>query len=297
MLQQQGQRAVERLYKLRPLVLRAERAHGVVPQRGRGADLQVIGAGEPRRALFEVKDHRHPVMDGFDPDIGRPGHHRAGQKPLPPRGQAREVQRLVVGGRVEEVGLVPLAGYLILFNDEIARFTAFDTLAGITDQAGTTFLIGSVTKLRLVFFGSLLVFGSNVIYRIWHPPVLDESGSATEFASRVRQDYTVREIANIEADVCSEGRRPRLSDFWVFLDSMRKRPVLQGYRPDMRGLLFSKHGDYISFLASEWWVGMMHSNRPARLAALALGIAGYVLLAVPTIDIAQAVVRDMLWSG
>ena len=195
------------------------------------------------------------------------------------------------------IGLVPLAGYLILFNDEIARFASFDTLAGVTDQAGTTFLFQSVTKLRLVFFGSLLVFGSNVIYRIWHPPVLDGSSSEIEFASRVRQDYTVPEIASMEAQVYSEGWHPRLEIFWVFLDSMRKRPILQGYRPDVRGHMLGDHGDYISFLAREWWVGMMHSNRPARLAALALGTAGYALLAFPTIDIAQAVVRDMLWVG
>lgn len=195
------------------------------------------------------------------------------------------------------IGLVPLAGYLILFNDEIARFASFDTLAGVTDQTGTTFLIGSVTKLRLVFFGSLFVFGSNVFYRIWHPPVLDGSSSEIEFAGRVREDYTVREIASMEADVYSEGWRPRLEIFWVFLDSLRTKPILQGYRTDVRGHMFRKHGDYISFLAREWWVGMMHRSRPARLSALALGTAGYVLLAIPTIDIAQAVLWDMLWGG
>lgn len=198
------------------------------------------------------------------------------------------------------IGLVPLAGYLILFNDEIARFASFDALAGITDQAGTTFLIGSVTKLRLVFFGSLFVFGSNVIYRIWHPPVLDASNNAIEFAGRVREDYTVREIAGMEADVCSERWRPRHADFWsfwTFSDGLRRRPILAGFRPDVRGHMFNKHGDYISFLAREWWVGMMHSKRPARLAALTLGITGYILLAVPTLDIAQAVVRDLLLAG
>lgn len=195
------------------------------------------------------------------------------------------------------IGLVPLAGYLILFNDEIARFASFDTLAGVRDQAGTTFLIGSVTKLRLVFFGSLFVFGSNVIYRVWHPPVLDGSNSAIEFAGRVREDYTVREIAEMEAQVFTEGWQPRHQDFWEFLGRERKAPILGGFRPDVRRSVLNKHGDYVSFLAREWWVGMMHSNRAARLAALALGTAGYVLLAIPTIDIAQAVVRDMLFGG
>lgn len=62
------------------------------------------------------------------------------------------------------IGLVPLAGYLILFNDEIARLASFDTLAGVTGNAKSTFFLGSITKLRLVFFGSLFVFVSYVVY-------------------------------------------------------------------------------------------------------------------------------------
>ena len=192
------------------------------------------------------------------------------------------------------IGLIPLAGYLILFNDEIARLASFDTLAGVTGNAESTFVLGSVTKLRLVFFGSLFVFVSYVVYRIWRPDILDRCRSDVELAGRVQENYTVQEIASMEAQVYSERWQPRLVEFWIILGSERTAPVLLGWRPDVRRSMLVKHGDYINVLAREWWNGMMHINRSARLASLVSGGFGYFLLAIPTLDIAQAVIRDML---
>jgi hypothetical protein len=68
-----------------------------------------------------------------------------------------------------------------------------------------------------------------------------------------------------------------------------KKSAVSGYRPDVRAHMFSKHGDYIGFLAREWWVGMMHTYRPARISSLVFGAGGYAMLAISTLDIAQAV--------
>lgn len=100
----------------------------------------------------------------------------------------------------------------------------------------------------------------------------------------------------MEAQVFSERWQPRLADFWTILGHERTAPILSGYRPDARGLMLLKHGDYLSFLAREWWLGMMHINRTARLASLVFGVVGYLLLAMPTLDIAQAVIREMFWG-
>jgi hypothetical protein len=75
-----------------------------------------------------------------------------------------------------------------------------------------------------------------------------------------------------------------------------KKPVISGFRPDVRAEMFSKHGDYIGFLAREWWVGMMHTYKPARICALVFGVLGYAMLAVPTLDIAQAVLWHIFTS-
>ena len=95
----------------------------------------------------------------------------------------------------------------------------------------------------------------------------------------------------------SDHWKPRSSLFWIILgQTRRKKPVVSGYRPDVRVTMFTKHGDYIHFLAREWWAEMMHTFRVARLASMILGITGYILLAVPTFDISQAVLWDILSS-
>jgi hypothetical protein len=38
---------------------------------------------------------------------------------------------------------------------------------------------------------------------------------------------------------------------------------------------------------------MMHTYRPARICSLVFGVGGYAMLAVPTLDIAQAVLHHL----
>lgn len=208
--------------------------------------------------------------------------------------QWRTVKAVANNDLSRVMGLVPLAGYLILFNDEIASLASFDTLAGVADRSASPFFLSGVAKLRLVFFGSLLVFVSCVVYRVWRPPVLDWSNSEIEFAARVLDNYTVHEIVSLEAEVFSPSWKPRIVQFWKYMGHARKEPVLSGFRSDARDWMLSKHRDYVKFLAREWWAGMMHTYFPARVISMTMGILGYLLLALPTLDIAQAVIRDML---
>lgn len=192
------------------------------------------------------------------------------------------------------VGLIPMAGYLMLFNDEIAGMLSFDALAGVGGTERSSFLLDGLTKLRLVFFGSLFVFASFVTFRVFRPEVLEAAKNDLEFSEVVRQRYSVYELAQIEERVHSESWVERTEAFWTVLGKQRsKKPVVSGFRPDVRADMFSKHGDYIGFLAREWWVGMMHTNKPARIISLVFGFLGYFMLVVPTMDIAQAVLRHI----
>ena len=113
--------------------------------------------------------------------------------------------------------------------------------------------------------------------------------------------YSVFELSNMEEAVYSDGWKPRLSLFWIVLGSVRsKKARVSGYRPDVKAHMFAEHGDYIQLLAREWWVGMMHTKRIARITSLTLGIIGYCMLALPATNISQAVVRDIFvsfWSS
>lgn len=70
------------------------------------------------------------------------------------------------------IGFIPLAGYLILFNDEVASIVSFNTIAGAGNEISSPFILGNLLKMRLVFFGSLFVFISYFIFKIFSPSVL-----------------------------------------------------------------------------------------------------------------------------
>lgn len=151
------------------------------------------------------------------------------------------------------IGFIPLIGYLILFNDEIANITSFRTIAGLEHGNASPFILSSLAKMRLVFFGSLFVLFANLIFRVFRPQVLELSKGDIEFSTRVRDSYSVHELKSMEADVYSEQWKARLPTFWKAFGGLRgEKPVISGYRPDVRARMFSDHGDYIHFLAREW---------------------------------------------
>lgn len=205
------------------------------------------------------------------------------------------VKGLADNGFTRVVLLIPIAGYLILFNDQISSILSFDALAGVREGDASPFFFDGLTKLRFVFFGSLFVLLSFGLYRVFRPDVLDFSRNDLEFSEVVRQQYSVDELIKIEAEVYANSWRERLEAFWIVLEQPRPRkPVISGFRPDLRSKMFNQRGDYISLLVREYWVGMMHTYRFARVASLLCGVVGYLLLTLPTLDIAQAVLRHLL---
>lgn len=141
------------------------------------------------------------------------------------------------------VGIVPLAGYLILFNDEVAKIITFNTIAGVDEDASSPFVLSSVTKLKLLFFGSLFVLVSYLFYRVFRPPILEGSNSDLEFSTRVRDAYSVYEVGSMEGEVYSDAWIARTPAFWLVLGKVRaKERRVSGYRPDARSSMFAKNG-------------------------------------------------------
>lgn len=158
------------------------------------------------------------------------------------------------------VGIIPVVGYLILFNDEIAGIASFGIIAGAENGETSPFLMNGLAKMRLVFLGSLCLFIANIIFRIFRPQVLEHSKGDLEFSTRVRDSYSVYELISMEDGVYSERWKPRSPFFWIVRGETRKnKPVVSGFTPMSRNSMFSRHGEYINFLAREWWIGMMHT--------------------------------------
>ncbi len=221
-----------------------------------------------------------------DPDDVIPGH---------PLFYWSTVKKVASNDLTKIIGIVPVVGYLILFNDSILDKIQFDTITGTTGDEASPFLLGGLTKLRMTFFGSLSVTMSFLIYQLRRPKELDTATDDFSFAERVRESYSVVEMKALERDVMEAKWQKRLGLFWLPWHGGRKRECqVQGFREDLRTKFLSNFHDYIDQASREWWIGQMNSRPISRYAAMILGCLGYLLLVIPTIDIAQAVIGDIL---
>lgn len=194
------------------------------------------------------------------------------------------------------IGALPVIGYFILFNDEIADVLTFKFISGQANTEVNAFFLNSLLKLRLIFFGSILLFLSNMFFLYFRPEELKVANGEFAFSGVVKESYTIYDLRRIEDQVFGDNWRPRLHDFWFVNDSQRpKNRVVSGHRYDARNAMFHQFGDYIDLLSREWWVGQMYSKDGARYIAFSSAVCAYCMLALPSLDILQAVVRDLIF--
>lgn len=198
--------------------------------------------------------------------------------------------------------LIPALGYLLLYNDQIASALEFNFLAGTENGENSTFILKSLDKLRLSFVGSCCLLLANIGTLIWCPSLVKLARSDTEFADKVLESYSLSEIQEMEKKVISNGWRLRTPDHLHednFLAAKSKEKFLiQGFRfkrefmnwPNMRG----GTSEYMRSISREWWAGQMHAAPLARYASFGLAFVGFSMLALPTLDIFQAVLRNWL---
>ena len=207
------------------------------------------------------------------------------------------VKKVASNDLTKIIGIVPVVGYLILFNDSILDTVQFNTITGTTGDEASPFLLGGLTKLRMTFFGSLCVTISFLIYQLRRPKALDTATDDFSFAERVCESYSVVEMQALERDVTDAKWQKRLRLFWSPWHGTREKifdEYVQGFHDDSRENFLALHRDYIDQASREWWIGQMNSRPVSRYAAMILGCLGYLLLVIPTIDIAQAVIGDIL---
>lgn len=193
-------------------------------------------------------------------------------------------------------GLIPVVGYLILFNDQLAGSLSFNQFAGANLDGKTPFLIDNLTRLRMLFFGGLLLLVSYVIFRLTAPPIVRISSDEFQFSERLMTSYSLGEVILIESEVLGEDwtRRTPLSlqDSSVFRISRKSDPIAKKIRNKTE--FVALHSDYGRALGREWWHGQMHKNTPIRYFLLISTTLGYALIFLPSLDVTQAVVRDFI---
>ncbi|MEC8293565.1 MAG: hypothetical protein VX083_08725 [Pseudomonadota bacterium] len=195
--------------------------------------------------------------------------------------------------------MIPVIGYLLLYNDQIADALEFTTLANGKD----TFILSSGQKLRLSFVGSCALLIANLGSVIGAPKVLNGASSDIQFADKVIDSYSLSEIQEMDRAVMSETWIQRTPDTLhedSYLDVRNSKSTgTLGFRFKQELIGNNRHmrsgaPEYIRSIAREWWAGEMHNFPILRYACLAFAISGFSMLALPSLDILQAVLRTLL---
>ena len=215
------------------------------------------------------------------------------------------IQKLASNEISKVIGLIPLAGYLILFNDSLADAIGFDQIAGRAANENSPFLLESTTKLRMVFFGSISLFLGALLFRARSPKEIEMAQSELQFSDVVLNSYSKKEIIQIEEQILSGTWKMRTDRVLEAVAGDSGNPIEQIKLADLKprvarfnndSFLRGKGGQYVRALAREFWLFREYSRPKTRIAVLVACLAGYGLLALPTIDIAQAVLMDILRS-
>ncbi|WP_394181442.1 hypothetical protein [Yoonia maritima] len=197
---------------------------------------------------------------------------------------------------VKFAAAVPVFGYLILFNDDVIASLSFSRIAGVETNEHDPFWLSSLTKLRLAFFGGIFMLAANFLQTWRSPRTLAHSSTDFEFADRVVSTHSFGEIVAMQKEV--------LSDEWVWRTPMmkslnRNSRELEIKHPDYsayadKTVILRKGQDYLRGLSREWWSGQMHKDWAWRYTIIALASIGYIMLILPTLDITQAVIVDLI---
>ena len=91
---------------------------------------------------------------------------------------------------------IPIVGYILIFNDQISSFFEFDRITN-----GGTLIFSTLERLRLLYFGLIILGGATLWLRLRCPTEILENPSKSDFVREKLSELSVYEIARIYNDL------------------------------------------------------------------------------------------------
>ena len=183
----------------------------------------------------------------------------------------------------------PIIGYMILFNDQISEMIQFTR---ITHYMTYDWGLSATTRLRFVYYGLFFLGVSNFIYRIKKPYAFRFGKDFVEYTKTALENFTYGDFVKIHETIRVEGHltldgKYYDSEWEGFITAARNAG--EGTDNVQRtGSWEDAKQQYGSLLRSMLRENYFRSNTKKRAwltCCLLLSTAGYVLLAVPSIDL------------
>ena len=174
-------------------------------------------------------------------------------------------------GLVRLTILIPVIGYLILFNNEVVRHLQLDSRLRI-------FASEYPLRLLLFYYGSFIAAAGSLLYAWRCPPLLKKYPSAVEYVESESDFFSIPAHFQSLCDgvvAALQNATPWQSQVPQIVKASRL-PLLGGpsYRP--------AHEELVEVLTVDWHLKNI-GQRGTRVLCLVLFSAGFIVLSVPTL--------------
>lgn len=197
--------------------------------------------------------------------------------------------------------LFPFIGYLILVNDEIAKILEFHRLTGTEQYAWG---LSAVVRLRLLYYALFFLGVSNFIYRLKKPYAFRFGSNVADYTRTALELFTLGDYVHIHGTIRHEGHltldgKYYDSEWEGFCKAARNegegtdRVIRSGNWEDAK----RQYGDLVRSMLRENFFRNDTRRRLWLTLCVLLSTFGYLLLAVPSIDLFAKVTAGTLGIG
>ena len=194
-----------------------------------------------------------------------------------------------IDGWIPKLALsVPIAGYLILFNDKVSEALIFDIIA---NENTLGFGLNGVERLRFIYFGLIFLGLSNFIYRLKKPYQFKFGTNQLDYTRTCLELFTISNYITIHNTIRDEGHLTLSGKYYdsewdSFLELARNKG--EGTDEVIRnGDWESAKSKYGGLLRDMLVENFFRSNITRRIwlsICILLSSIGYVLLILPSGD-------------
>lgn len=171
---------------------------------------------------------------------------------------------------------VPIVGYLLLFNDTISNHIIFNTLANENIQ---NFGYDGIERLRFIYYGLFLLGISNFIYKFKKPHIFRFGTNITDFTKNCLDTFNygrflnMHQIIQVEGHLTLDGKYDT-NEWDVFTTHSSNWDVAK-----------KQYGGLLRSVLSEYFFRSDVKGRSWLLICVSFSTLGYILLALPSLDI------------
>lgn len=192
--------------------------------------------------------------------------------------------------------VVPVVGYLILFNDFVSKHIAFDELA---EESRREFLLSAPARLKFIYFGLVVLGLASILYRLRRPFVMKRGRNSDEYVERALSTFVVDDYISVHGSIRHEGHRTPYGDYNAadYDDFLRMvsgdAPRADNFKQQPKSNWTTAKQKYEHLLRSmliEFYFRNETKRRTSLSVCIALALGGYALLVVPSIDLFAKVV-------